>query len=227
MFRNNRQRHRPSTEPETTQGPSIFDQSQPHHLNPPADTIRDLPDVGDVKEQLGFDRDDPRVTVRFVPLGRPGTIADIEDILRQIGGQIGNDSDMEAAQTNRLIPADRLTDGGYAETQPGPGTDVTVAATSGAYQKKVAGLERLDTIREPVFEVMVDVMKELMRAVMKHGPQKSPHEGYAVLLEEVDELWDEIKRDGGGRNAAARAEAIQIAAMAIRYVIDNIDVPQQ
>ena len=27
-----------------------------------------------------------------------------------------------------------------------------------------------------------------------HGPQRSAHESYAVLLEEVDEFWEEVKK---------------------------------
>ena len=41
---------------------------------------------------------------------------------------------------------------------------------------------------------MIDFTKlvkdELIRARKNHGPMLSVHEGYAVLLEEVDELWD-------------------------------------
>ena len=33
------------------------------------------------------------------------------------------------------------------------------------------------------------VAMELSAARAKHPPQKSLHEGYAVLLEEVDEFW--------------------------------------
>ncbi len=47
----------------------------------------------------------------------------------------------------------------------------------------------------------------------------SPHEGYAVIREELDELWDEIKRDRG-RELPAMEEAVQIAAMGVRYVLD-------
>jgi NTP pyrophosphatase (non-canonical NTP hydrolase) len=46
-------------------------------------------------------------------------------------------------------------------------------------------------------------------------------EGIAVLWEEVDELWDEIKknqRDYDIQNQ--RKEAIQIAAMAMRFVVE-------
>lgn len=67
-----------------------------------------------------------------------------------------------------------------------------------------------------------EVIAELERATEKFGSFKSSHEGYCVLLEEVDELWDEVKANRG-RTADARSEAIQIAAMAIRYVLDISD----
>lgn len=61
------------------------------------------------------------------------------------------------------------------------------------------------------------VRQELMRAIEKHPVFNSSHEGYGVLLEEVDELWDEVKAN---RPAEAQAEAIQVAAMAIRFITD-------
>lgn len=46
----------------------------------------------------------------------------------------------------------------------------------------------------------------------------SAHEGFAVLAEEVDELWDHVKTNQKRRDLAAmRKEAIQIAAVAIRF----------
>lgn len=56
---------------------------------------------------------------------------------------------------------------------------------------------------------------ELGRAARKHGRFNSLHEGYAVLLEEVEELWEEIKRRDP-RPAEIYKEAVQIAAMAGR-----------
>ena len=47
----------------------------------------------------------------------------------------------------------------------------------------------------------------------------SPHEGWAVIREEVDELWEHVKANTG-RGDRAQDEAIQIAAMALRYVQD-------
>ena len=63
------------------------------------------------------------------------------------------------------------------------------------------------------------VVAEFERARASHAPMHSPHEAYAVLLEEVDELWTEVKGNRG-RHAAALTEAVQVAAMGLRYVVD-------
>lgn len=47
----------------------------------------------------------------------------------------------------------------------------------------------------------------------------SPHEGYAVILEELDELWDEVCAQSCDL-AKARKEAAQVAAMGIRFLMD-------
>jgi hypothetical protein len=58
----------------------------------------------------------------------------------------------------------------------------------------------------------------------KWPPMNSAHEGYAVLLEEVDELWNEVKVKQGQRDLVKlRREGIQVAAMAIRFVHDICD----
>lgn len=68
--------------------------------------------------------------------------------------------------------------------------------------------------------VSADVLEELDRAYRKFARmQVGPHEGYAVLLEEVDELWDAIK--GNAPWAEQRAEAVQVAAMALRFIVDG------
>lgn len=60
---------------------------------------------------------------------------------------------------------------------------------------------------------------EVMHAIAKHGPMASPHEGYAILIEEADELWECVKRDQGTWSGAQR-EARHIAAMGVRYNLD-------
>ena len=60
---------------------------------------------------------------------------------------------------------------------------------------------------------------EVARAVKKFPPLNSAHEGYAVILEELDELWEEIKAQTPDREAMRR-EAVQVAAMAVRFLLD-------
>lgn len=80
------------------------------------------------------------------------------------------------------------------------------------------------TTIDPVLESRVDailagVRAEVLAAAYKHAPMNSAHEGYAVIIEEVDELWDHVKADTGYTDEAMD-EAVQIAAMGVRYVLD-------
>lgn len=65
---------------------------------------------------------------------------------------------------------------------------------------------------------------EFWKATNKYGPFHSPHEGYAIIKEEVDELWDRIKDKGTRKEKVNgfKKEAAQIAAMAIRFMVDMI-----
>lgn len=65
-----------------------------------------------------------------------------------------------------------------------------------------------------------EIAQEVMRARAKFKPFHSAHEGYSVILEEVDELWDEVKKQFHDRGPNLKKEAIQIAAMAVRFVTD-------
>ncbi len=72
--------------------------------------------------------------------------------------------------------------------------------------------ERLDKCLEAV-------RAEVVRATGKFGPFHSAHEGYAVIKEELDELWDAIK-DKNASFDDLTAEAIQVAAMGVRFLLD-------
>jgi len=63
------------------------------------------------------------------------------------------------------------------------------------------------------------VGNEVLRAIDRFPAMNSPHEGKAVIEEELDELWEHC-RANTGRSPEAITEAIQIAAMAVRYVLD-------
>jgi len=49
------------------------------------------------------------------------------------------------------------------------------------------------------------------------------HEGYAVLKEEVEEFWDEVKKNQRNYDMQAqRKEATQVAAMALRILVELV-----
>lgn len=64
--------------------------------------------------------------------------------------------------------------------------------------------------------------EELAEARRKHrDPVLSLHEGYAILAEEVDELWDLVRQRAKHRSSAAvLEELVQVAAMAQRIAED-------
>jgi DNA modification methylase len=64
---------------------------------------------------------------------------------------------------------------------------------------------------------LTDVSAEAERAVKNHGAFNSLHEGYAVMAEEVDELWDIVRQKRSKRNPKEIwEEAVQIAACAAK-----------
>ena len=69
-------------------------------------------------------------------------------------------------------------------------------------------------------EIVKEVLDELNRAESKFAPFNSAHEGYAILLEEVDELWDVVKmKDSEERNKRMHEEAVQVAAMGLKFLL--------
>lgn len=65
------------------------------------------------------------------------------------------------------------------------------------------------------------ILAEFNAGAQNHAPFNSLHEAYAVIIEEVDELWDEVKKKQRFRNSAnVKTELRQIAAMALRALVD-------
>lgn len=72
--------------------------------------------------------------------------------------------------------------------------------------------------------VMEDVEAELARVRTMWPPMASLHEGYAIMQEEVDEFWDEVKRKEADRDPEALyEELIQVAAMAVKTAADCLN----
>lgn len=71
-------------------------------------------------------------------------------------------------------------------------------------------------------ESLEAIETEFLRASDLYPDLHSNHEGYAVIKEEVDELWDEVKKSKDTKgNERIRHELIQIGAMVVRY-LDNL-----
>lgn len=63
--------------------------------------------------------------------------------------------------------------------------------------------------------------REIEFARSGHKPINSVHEGYAVILEELDEFWEEVRKKRCDRSKARMVEElVQIAAMAQRTAED-------
>src|SRR5581483_5738883 len=70
---------------------------------------------------------------------------------------------------------------------------------------------------DPYAAAAAQLLAEAASARRRFAPFNSSHEGYAVIAEELDELWDDVKANDVEH---AIREAIQVGAMAIRFVAD-------
>ena len=70
----------------------------------------------------------------------------------------------------------------------------------------------------------VEFAFELERARAKFGPMASAHEGYAVIAEEFDELWEHVKQKQSQRDhVAMRKEVVQLGAMVLAFLVEIVD----
>jgi hypothetical protein len=84
---------------------------------------------------------------------------------------------------------------------------------------RIALTERLNM--RPITQVEADqidqIFFEYRRARDKFRAMVGPHEGYAVILEELDEMWDAIKKNDIPH---ARKECLQVAAMCLAFLLE-------
>lgn len=97
------------------------------------------------------------------------------------------------------------------------GTCNTHGKMGSAKARKIATIQHGQQGVQSAF--MQAVIAEMARARAKHGNMHSLHEGYAVLLEEVEEAWEAIKKQRQDK-AHIRDELVQVAAMAWRMAVD-------
>ena len=72
---------------------------------------------------------------------------------------------------------------------------------------------------ERIDEVLAIIRAEFVKATRKFGAFHNGHEGFAVIREEVDELWDDVKAN---KPDNALRESIQVAAMGMRFFYDLV-----
>jgi len=80
------------------------------------------------------------------------------------------------------------------------------------------GTEDLDAVDGATME---EVAIEICSARCAHPDYNSLHEAYAIIKEELDEFWEEVRKKTAKRSATrCREELVQIACTAIRAVSD-------
>ena len=80
------------------------------------------------------------------------------------------------------------------------------------------------------YETVEEIVLAYVKARSKHAPMRGPHEGYAIILEELDELWDVVKvwqpadatamDDYTANMKRMRKEALHVAAMALAFLLE-------
>lgn len=69
---------------------------------------------------------------------------------------------------------------------------------------------------------LIRIYEEYQAACKKFGPFKSPHEAYAVILEELNEFWHLVQNHDkawAGRDNM-KSEIQAVGAMALRFILD-------
>lgn len=98
---------------------------------------------------------------------------------------------------------------------------VTVSTKKKTLAKKLPAVPASDIIDSKLEMIFMRVEDEFVQASNKNKAFNSAHEGYAVILEELDELWLQVLKKSSKRSDVnMREECVQIAAMAIRFYHD-------
>lgn len=194
-------------------------------VTPETPTTSSLPfSEADIKKALGIDPADPTVQIRIIPF--PGLSAGMRDgldleVVLSAEDARSLDGDVTGAVTDAAFKTGFNALGLGPDPQPDPQPDPEAeAAEQEEIAAEVAGKQRWAEARLHAMNALDEVFVELKSAFTKHGSMTSAHEGHAVIREEFDEMWDEVKRKGGGYDLATRKEAVQVAAMAVRYLVD-------
>lgn len=89
-------------------------------------------------------------------------------------------------------------------------------------------LDEVALLRREAIQVLspeaIEALEEVNSARVNWPSFNSAHEAFAVLAEEVDELWDHVRVNQQRRDLPSmRREAVQVAAMALRFAGEVCD----
>jgi hypothetical protein len=69
--------------------------------------------------------------------------------------------------------------------------------------------------------ILAEMMKEYESAKAEYSPFTSHHEGWAVIKEQLDEVWDEIKKKRGTKSQEKiMKEVLHVGAMSLRFLME-------
>lgn len=77
-----------------------------------------------------------------------------------------------------------------------------------------------------VTQLLFEIQQELYRALRLYPSQNSLHGAHSVLREEFEELWEEIRKKTPNLETT-KEEAIQVAAMALRLILEHCNGTNQ
>ena len=91
-------------------------------------------------------------------------------------------------------------------------------------QEEIDKHNRVEALKPYLPGISALITEELVDATRANSSFHSAHEGISVIREEFEELWNEIKKKKNLRDPnLMKKEAVQVAAMAIRFIIDVIE----
>lgn len=85
------------------------------------------------------------------------------------------------------------------------------------FDEKLKAAQRAENMKERLVDAAILAIEEGMTDFVNLPPFHSPHEGFAFLKEEVDDLWENVK---WGDLDEARQKAVRVAAMALQFLVD-------
>lgn len=116
-----------------------------------------------------------------------------------------------------------VTESEYYDFETAAEAEQAIWAYFGKRLTEQAAAERTSQSFDEAIEPVLDaVVAELEKACRKHGAIRNQHELYAVLLEELQEFWEEVRKAQVSSELSPEAikELIQIAAMGLRGLLD-------